>query len=708
MEPQTASRLRAAGWKLPDEIPGDYVLRAYDTRIDLEWLRRILPELGLYAGDPFFVGGDFVQAGDLDEAKALAATRLTRWEPEGASPYHVVVPPRRHFARLLERARAQLPLEALGTWMTVAIVVPRAACPQKWSSEAVLQAAPQILALTQDPAMEVRVKAVGERPMMLRVPADVKELPPPKWERAQLAMDRVLLLVNFRRHHGAPLPVAVDWLRDPPPVMAASQLELLRLEYLLPPATKEASGERLLRAVVRKVSSIVAPGDITPVQLRQVQMAHGMAYALVGVPTASALAWLRCSGCENLFIRPFWTESTGAELKRDKFTLLWSKVQMAAGARLWPELNGLRGFYALYVDGKDVAIRVSAEADRAAIQARVDFVLQAATPLRSTEPGVRWWCLNPVREDELHQVLELIAATGLELARAELRLSGGPFRKKVFFPGRGEPTKLTLDGGGWTGSEAKLTKAEPPSRRGAGGAALTSQSTWAGPRTSSPPQPQDAPVQFPLAEFPTPASVAVSGSVGGGVPGGGVVISPVPTESAQGGGRGSRGGRGGRTAQPNGAPGTVVASAGVAGASSASSELAMMAVQMQAMTAQMNRMQVELRELRLENEALRRQLGSSRNVYQHDPYAPALNQRNFTTTTPVPSTSTDVQPSDPGDAAMGSGSVGACFGTPPASVDGERASGGLGAHGRDPGDTPDGKRQQRASQVMAVDDDNDA
>ena len=295
MEPQTASRLRAAGWKLPEDIPGDYVLRAYDTRIDLEWLRKVLPELGLYAGDPFFVGGDFVQACNLDETMALAASRTTRWGPDEPSPYHVVVPPRRHVARWLERARAQLPLEALGTWVTVAIVVPRAACPQKWSSDAVLQAAPQLAALVHDPTVEVKVKAVGERPMMLRIPADVKELPPPKWERAQLAMDRVLLLVSFRRHHGAPLPVAVAWLRDSPPVMAAPQLELLRLEYMLPSATKEASGERLLRAVVRKVASIVTPGNITPAQLRQVQVAHGMVYALMGADGLSAgvAAWQR-------------------------------------------------------------------------------------------------------------------------------------------------------------------------------------------------------------------------------------------------------------------------------------------------------------------------------------------------------------------------------------------------------------------------------
>ena len=725
MEPQTAACLRAAGWKLPVDIPGDYVLRVYDTRIDLEWLRRTLPDLGLFAGDPRIVGGDFVQQADLEESKALVASKMERWGPPGKTPCHLVVPPRRHFARLLERAQAQLPLEAFNTWVTVSVVVPRAVCPQEWTTQAVLKAVPQLEALVKDPSVEVRVTAVGERPLMLRVPADVRELPPPKWEKSQLAKDRVLVFVSFRRTLGDPVSVKTSWLRDPPPDMPASQLELLRVEYLLPPATKEASGERMLRAAMRKLAAVVVPGDLSPVQLRQVQVAHGMMYAVMGVPAATARAWLRGSGCEGVFVRPFWTESTGADLQREKFTLLWVRAQMAAGARLWQELHDVHGFFGLYTDGKDVAIRVSPEADRAVVQAKVNFALQVATPLRTAEPGVRWWRLGPLTEDELWRVKALILETGLELVRPELRVARmGWFRYAVFFPGRGEPTKMTLDDGGWTGSEAKLSKAEPPARRRTDGAALSSQSTWGGPRTSSPVGVTETTVQYPISEFPPPASVwtptvgmsgaamsplgaaGVAGRAGfGGELGGSVTASAVgPT---LGGGRGNRGGRGGQGASNLGAKGGSGQGTGLLSDAAPANDLAAMVMQMQAMSMQMARMQEELQELRLENVALRQQLMFSRNVYQHNPYAPMLHHQVVHNTELVPPAPRVSTPPTMAGTERASGSADAHGGTPPPSVDAEMTSGSLGAHSREPGGTPDGKRQPRAARAMAVDDNND-
>ena len=513
MEPQTAARLCAAGWKLPEGIPSEYVLRVYDTRLETAWLLRTLPELGLLAGPVRAIGGDFLTTPHVEDAVALQQTRMQRWGPaaglEGDSPCHLVVPPRPHVARWLERARMQLQVEAVGTWVTVAIIVPRRSCPTTWTSPTVLQALPQLDALVADPHLEVRIKAFGERPPIVRIPANVKELPT-QWEAAQLARDRVLVFVSFKRHAGPRVAVQAEWLRGPPPAMPAPELELMRLELVLPSATKSEAGERLLRAAIRKVAAAAQLGETTLLQLRQVQAAHGAVYALMGVPSATARSWLRASGCEGLFIRPFWTEATGEDVRRDKFSLLWLKGgTLEVAPKLWQAVQDTPGFFGLLADGKDLAIRVSEVADRALLQAKVSFVLPSAVQLRSAEPGVRWWSLGPLTEAELLRVREHIAAVGLELARTELRVKRpSPFRSFVFFPGRGQPTKFTPDDGSWGCSEAKLTQAEPPARRKGGGIALAPQSTWGGARS---PQAAGGPladpaVSVPTAAFPPPVS----------------------------------------------------------------------------------------------------------------------------------------------------------------------------------------------------------
>lgn len=639
MEPQTVGKLRAAGWKVQADIPSDYVLRVYDLRLDMSWLRRTLPALGLSAGDLYFVGGDFLQAPHKEDAVALADNRLTRWGPEGTTPYHLVVPPRRHFARLVDRARLQLPMEAFNSWLTLTFVVPRSACPQTWTTPAVLQALPQLEPLLADPNLEVRVVAVGERPLVVRIPADVQELPPPRWESGQLAVDRVLIFVSIRSNCGERVTVAPRWLREPPPALPPSELELLRLEYVLPPATKAAAAERALRATVRKVASIVVPGELSPVQLRQVQEAHGVAYALMGVPTAMARAWLRGSGCEGLYIRPFWTASTGKDVQRDKFSLLWVKAPLEAGPRLWQELQDISGVFGLYVDGKDLAIRVTAEADRALLQAKVNFVLRAPTTLRSAEPGVQWWRLGPLREAELWKLKTLIAGLGLELVRAELRLASlGPFRSAVFFPARGVPTKFSLDDGSWTASAAVLTKADPPARRRGAGVALAPQSTWGGPRTStSTPPPGVSTGWMDNGDFPVPASTSTptvqfagaglpmamvtAGTSGdSGVPTMSLLASNAAPSGGVRGGKGGRGGRGGRAEHPERISDAGAQAPVAAPADSVAGAVAMMAAQIQSMGAQIAAMSEELRELRKENVQLRRQVDLARGVQQHNPY----------------------------------------------------------------------------------------
>ena len=42
---QTVAALRSWGWKFPPQVPGDYQLRVYDTRVDPEWLAALTKEV---------------------------------------------------------------------------------------------------------------------------------------------------------------------------------------------------------------------------------------------------------------------------------------------------------------------------------------------------------------------------------------------------------------------------------------------------------------------------------------------------------------------------------------------------------------------------------------------------------------------------------------------------------------------------------------
>ena len=632
MVEQPVGKLRAAGWRLPEDVVDDSLLRVYDARLDAGWMLQLLPELGLDAGKVFTIGGDFLTAPFRVDEAALQERRMVRWGPDGTEPYHLVVPPRPHVEKWLRRARLQLPVELAGTWVSVAMIVPREACPEVWSAAGVRRALPQVALLLDDPALEVRVAAVGERAHVVRVPADAKELPLPQWKAGLLVRDRVLVFVSFRLFAGVERPPLQHcWLRGQPPPLPREELELLRLEYVLPPATKAESGERMLRAAVRKVAVLLGLGAGPPLQLRQVQPAQGVMYALLGVPPTTARRWLWSSGHGGLFVRPFWTPASGAAVARDQFEMIWVKCKLESAPKLWEAVNGVRGFFGLYADGRDIGIRVSADVDRAAIKAQVEFVLGGATSLKSVEPGVRWWVLTHLTLAEMYRVQDMIASTGLRLARAELRVAEfGPFRRSVFFTASGQPSKTLLDNGGWIGSEAKLFPADPPPPRKKN-AALPPQSTWGGPRPAAVPtvpQPSPAPAVAPVSVaptapsgFPIPASLATPSVWTPADPGHGGFRASVSPPAAAGGfpvvsstefpELPSSSGGGGRRNRRGGA----------AGAPREADMLAALLAQVAGLQSTLAAIQEELKESRRENALLRQQLDFARGVRSHQPYA---------------------------------------------------------------------------------------
>ena len=376
----------------------------------------------------------------------------------------------------------------------------------------------------------MQVKVVGERAPLLRVPAtgDERTLPPANWEKALLAVDRVLVALVVRQAlgpHGAP---SLGVVRGDLPVPKADNLELLRLEYVLPPATKQVAAEKAMQKALRKVAGEMGlPLPPGKQMLRQVVVQHGSVLAILAVPKAQAVEWLRGSGCAGLYLRPFWTDRTDASVGRSRFSLLWLKGKAERGPEIWQAFRNKLGVFGLLLAGRDVALRVDQAADLQELQAQLTVL--SGDKFRQAAKGQRWWRLGPLTEAESWQALEMVKATGLEPLRGELRHARmGRWRHAVFFAAVGVPSRTSFDDGSRNSSEAYLVEAAPPPRQSAtsvvavpkmqGGVALAESSSWAGPRRSPqqqlqhPPdtlqhqQPQRPSQRQPTSSAPRPAA----------------------------------------------------------------------------------------------------------------------------------------------------------------------------------------------------------
>ena len=469
-EPHPVGKLRAAGWRIPLEVADTTLLRVYDTRLQREWMLALALEVcGGREMPTYVVGGDFLTRPHVEDAAALHPTELRPWGPGGATPYRVVVPPRPHVAAWAQRCAAQMRVEAPGTEMLLCMVVPREQCPSGAAAPDLKRLLPHAGPLLEDRALQVEIRVVGERAPLWRVPAkgDEKVLPPATWEPARLPMNRVLVVLVLRRADGPWRPPSISSVRGALPEPTPDGMELLRLEYRLPPATRQAGAERAAWVALRKLAEamqlVIPPG---PKALRQVVVQHGGVMAILGVPRVQAAYWLRGSGCGGLYLRPFWTTQTDPSLSREHFSLLWLRGKADRGPEVWNALKHKEGFAGLVLAGKDIALRVDRSAKVEQLQAQLNLSLGAAEgQLRQAVTGQRWWRLGPLTEAESWRALEIIRAMGLEPLRGELRHARmGLWRHAVYFAAVGPPRVMTLDDGSRECSEASLSEASPPPR----------------------------------------------------------------------------------------------------------------------------------------------------------------------------------------------------------------------------------------------------
>ena len=410
-------------------------------------------------------------------------------------------------------------MEAQGAVMLLCCVVPREQCGAGVDLESLKRMLPQAGPLLEDQTLQVEVKVVGERAPLLRVPAkdDARVLPPTSWEHAWLPMNRVFVVLVIRRAIAPWTVPVVSWVRGALPDPKPTGLELLRVEYQLPPATRQAGAEKAAWKALRKLAEtmgLMMPPGLQA--LRQIVVQHGAVTALLGVPKMQAVQWLRGSGCGGLYLRPFWTAETDASIGRNKFSFLWLRGKAERWPELWNVFKDREGFVGLLFAGRDLALRVSSKANVEQFQAQLGLTLGSAEgKLRQAVSGQRWWRLGPLTEAESWRATDMIRSAGLEPLRGELRYAPmGPWRHAVYFAAVGLPTRRTLDDGSRGCSEAYFQEADPPLQRNRPaankntGEALASSSVWAGPR-KPPPQASTPSTIHAAASCPEPsASIA--------------------------------------------------------------------------------------------------------------------------------------------------------------------------------------------------------
>ena len=324
-------------------------------------------------------------------------------------------------------------------------------------------------------------------------------------------------------------------------------------------------------------------------------------------------------------MRPFWTPDTGQAVQRSQFTLLWVRGRSADGPRIWEVLRDQAGFFGLVYEGKDLAVRVSSEADVSALQVQLRFAMQdEKAQFKQAAAGQRWWRLGPLTDAEVWSAKELVRRVGLDPLRGEIRFGkAGPFRTYAFFAATGEPSRRTLDDGSWMASEAQLTPAGPPPRKPAGGSALSSQSVWGGARqqpapvvktvqpTQSDPRPALAGVQAKSWQPTQPQQKKKVQPVGQSVG-----SQPVSSQAGFG--------------FPHGVQQEPLVRSGgdshqkskrERGLASVDERLDRLLAQVEELTRSNGAMAAELRALRQENADIRQQLGAARGVQVHQPYA---------------------------------------------------------------------------------------
>jgi hypothetical protein len=689
-------------------LTAGYLLRVYDVRIDPDWLRTLAEEVcGGPSMDAYFVGGDFLTQPYVEDSVALHPTDLRRWGPDVDTPYRLIVPPRAHVAAWAQRCVTQLPMEAVGTVCMMCAVVPRTQLTGGEDLAALQRMLPQAAALFTCKDLQVEVRVVGQRAPVCRVPAskDQKALPPPTWEKAWLPIDRVLVVLVIRRTSSPWRLPPVCPVRGDLPAPVADGLELLRLEYQLPPATKQSNAEKAARAALRKLAAAMQlPDPPGPRPLRQVVVQHGGVVALLAVPKAQALHWLRGSGCGGLYLRPFWTGQTDASISRERFSLLWLRGKAERGPELWQTFKDKPGVVGLLLTGRDVALRVDQSAKVEQLQAQLALSLGSPDEkFRRAVVGQRWWRLGPLTEAEGWQASEMARSVGLEPLRGELRFAQmGKWRHCVFFSAVGNPSKLSFDNGTRGSSEAYLVEANPPPRtagktamasvKPASGTTLLTSSTWAGPQRKdlqpqrkkqelaevplSRPSPWNQPQRQPQRNPPTVPALPTSAAATKRPPS--APRTPVPTPfgyysedqpvlaATKPSRRRKKGSQGPRPDELEELRGLI------------------------------QDLRTELRALRRENELLRR---AQVQPWQQPPPSglqlpvtpsrmPPLQPPQFTPVAPVPVSPIPEAATITGDVEMLPG-------------------GTLGSHRREAGDTPDGKRVPKAARALVVDESND-
>ena len=262
---------------------------------------------------------------------------------------------------------------------------------------------------------------------------------------------------------------SVQWLGEAP-VAPLNTHEVLVVEMSVPPATRQRSASEVLKGAVKKVAR-EAGLDAPPV-LQQAAMTGRLAYGKMAVPESQVAAWLKASGQNGLCVRPFFTAATPENINRGAFRVRWVKVgpmEATTIHRIWDAVRSCRGVWGLVLGDGDVGIRLrQGEADMEAVASALQT---AGVEVKAKPEGVRWWCLEALRETELGMCLVwrqnvALLSRGMRGLRGRGRGGGRPSFEALGTPPRRHSTQACWGvGGSSSRSSSSAKEASGPNAR---------------------------------------------------------------------------------------------------------------------------------------------------------------------------------------------------------------------------------------------------
>jgi len=165
-------------------------------------------------------------------------------------------------------------------------------------------------------------------------------------------------------------------------------------------------------------------------------------WAKILVPKDQALSWLKLSGADGVFFRPFFGAST---LEKQNFVIEWLKPlspERNLAGKVWAKLAPMDDFFGLVLGTKNFGVRLRPSAIDPFRNA-ISGLPVRAKPIQQTES--RLWQLDKLSDAEMFDIDEIISHLELKVVGGVKKYHHGRFWKATF-RAHGTPSTVPIVG----------------------------------------------------------------------------------------------------------------------------------------------------------------------------------------------------------------------------------------------------------------------